>query len=112
VLVNPLDFSCADLLPAILQDNGRAKLFGQRTSGAGGAVKSVTFPNQFGIAELAYTWTIAVRESGKPIENLGVEPDYPYAPTPEDFQSSFSGYKRAVNEALKDMLKAPAPGAL
>jgi C-terminal processing protease CtpA/Prc len=105
VLVNELDFSSADFFPAILQDNGRATIFGTRTAGAGGAVRPMQFPNQFGIAMLAYTWTIAMRTIGQPIENLAVTPDTPYALTPEDLQNGFEGYKRAVNKKMDSLLK-------
>lgn len=111
LLVNELDFSCGDFLPAILQDNGRATVFGVRTAGAGGAVKAVQFPNQFGIANLAYTWTIALRANGKPIENLGVTPDVGYQTTEEDLKNGFAGYARAVQEALARILGGPAAPA-
>jgi hypothetical protein len=100
VLANALDFSCADLLPAILQDNRRAVVFGSRTSGAGGAVKNLEFPNQFGIAGLAYTWTIALRPDGSPVENNGVAPDRPYEISESDLLNAFAGYKKAVNDAV------------
>lgn len=108
LLINELDFSCGDFLPAILQDNGRATVFGVRTAGAGGAVKAVQFPNQFGIAGLAYTWTIALRTSGKPIENLGVTPDVGYQVSEEDLKSGFAGYARAIQETLSRLLGGPA----
>ncbi len=109
VLINQLDFSAADLLPAILQDSGRAKLFGARTAGAGGAVRPMEFPNQFGIAQIAYTWTLAIRKNGQPIENLGVRPDIRYRLTEGDMTGGFPGYKGALNKAMRRMLKqAPA----
>ena len=104
VLVNETDFSAGDFFPAILQDNGRAKIFGVRTAGAGGGVKSVEFPNQVGIAGLSYTWTIAERPNGQPIENLGVTPDIAYQITADDLRTDFSGYKAAVNAGLDSMI--------
>lgn len=104
MLINEMDFSCGDFFPAILQDNKRATLFGVRTSGAGGAVKGLSFPNQFGIAGLSYTWTIAMRTNGKPIENLGVTPDVQYTPTAEDLANGYQAYKAAVLETLKKLM--------
>jgi len=109
LLVNELDFSCADFFPAIMQDNGRAKLLGVRTAGAGGGVKSLEFPNQAGVAGFTYTWTIGQRTNGQPIENLGVKPDVDYQLKADDFRSGFAGYKKAINEALGAMLPPPAP---
>lgn len=112
MLINEMDFSCGDFFPAVLQDNKRATLFGVRTSGAGGAVKGLSFPNQFGIAGLSYTWTIAMRTSGKPIENLGVTPDVQYTPTAEDLANGYQAYKAAVLETLKKLMGVePAPPA-
>jgi C-terminal processing protease CtpA/Prc len=105
VLVNELDFSSADFFPAILQDNGRAKLFGVRTAGAGGAVKPVQFPNQFGIGMISYTWTLAMRASGKPIENLGVTPEHHYALTERDFREGYAGYREALGKVVSRMIK-------
>ena len=99
VLTNELDFSAADFLPAILQDNGRATIFGARTAGAGGAVKSLQWPNQFGIDTISYTWTLAIRTIGQVLENLGVTPNAPYAVTPQDLRDGFQGYKKALNDA-------------
>lgn len=107
VLINELDFSCGDFFPAILQDNGAAKLFGVRTAGAGGGVKSQEFANQVGVAGLSYTWTIAQRANGQPIENIGVSPDIQYPISADDIKNGFAGYKKAVNDALSGMLPAP-----
>lgn len=104
VLVDELDFSSADFFPAILQDNGRAKIFGVRTAGAGGAVKSTEFPNQFGVRKLNYTWTIAQRLDGGPLENVGVTPDIPYSISVEDLRNGFQEYKAAVVKALENLL--------
>ncbi len=105
VLVNYLDFSCADFFPAILQDNNRAKIFGSKTAGAGGFVLRHEYPNLFGIKEFSYTGSIAYRTNNKPIENLGVTPDYPYEIRVEDLTNGYKSYAQAILNALDDMLK-------
>jgi hypothetical protein len=103
VLINELDFSASEFLAAVLQDNKKAVLFGQRTAGAGGCVKRITPPNSqlFGIDFITVTWTLAWRTNGQPIENIGVHPDIEYHPTVEDLQSHFAGYRRALLSCLR-----------
>ncbi|MBI5622953.1 MAG: protease-like activity factor CPAF [Elusimicrobia bacterium] len=108
LLVNELDFSGGDFFPAIMQDNGRATIMGVRTSGAGGAVKPFELANQFGIASLAATWTIAIRKNGQPIENLGVTPDIPYALTEADFKTGFAPYRKAIQQAMERLVSGGA----
>ncbi|KIC77220.1 Chlamydia protease-like activity factor [Neochlamydia sp. TUME1] len=103
ILVNSLDFSCADLFPAILQDNQRAKVFGSPTAGAGGFVLEHEYPNLFGIASFSYTGSIVYRAGDRPIENLGVTPDFPYEITVDDLMYNYKGYTKAVLQALEDL---------
>ncbi len=104
VLVNGYDFSCGDFFPAILQDNNRAIIFGEKTAGAGGAVEEHSYPNSFGLASFTLTVSIAERLNGKTIENLGVTPDIEYEITEKDFLKGYEGYIKAVNETLRKML--------
>jgi hypothetical protein len=96
VLINELDFSASEFLAAILQDNKRAILFGERTAGAGRCARRITFPNQFGIDCMTYSWTLAWRTNGQPIENIGVHPDVRYSITAEDLRGDYVGYRRAL----------------
>ncbi len=101
VLINELDFSGGDFFPTIMKDNNRALLFGERTAGAGGVVKEYSYQNSLlGTKKYHLTSTIARRENGQPIENLGATPNIPYVLKLEDIQNGFPEYIKAVNEAI------------
>ncbi|MEK7388529.1 MAG: protease-like activity factor CPAF [Elusimicrobiota bacterium] len=104
LLTNSLDFSGGDFFPAILQDNQRALIVGEDTSGAGGAVKQFSLPNQFGIEHLSATWTLARRLNGRTIEDWGVSPDIVLAPTAKDLRSGFSDTRRSILKILNRIL--------
>jgi len=105
MLIDEMDFSGGDFMPAVLQDNRRALLFGARTAGAGGYVFSFQFPNSHGIAQCSYTASIAERSNAQKIENLGITPDIEYEMKSEDFQARYQGYVKAVNEAVETLLE-------
>lgn len=104
VLINELDFSCADLFPAILKDNGRATLFGKKTAGAGGYVRPYPHLSRFGIAGYSLTGSLLYRLDGTPIENLGVKPDIDYELTLRDFLENRIDYIQAVNKAVDGIM--------
>jgi len=110
LLVNELDFSGADFLPAILQDNKRVLILGTKTAGAGGLVIQNRYPSLFGIQGYTYTASIAERPNGDPIENLGVTPDIIYHLTPDDIQFGFSGYSAAIHGALNRFFECQEDG--
>ncbi len=105
MLINHMDFSCGDFLPAILQDNHRAILLGTRTAGAGGFVLKGSHPNRFGLASYSFTGSIAERLDSRPIENLGVTPDIPYEMTARDLEENYCDYHASIQAAL-DLLLA------
>jgi len=109
LLINELDFSGGDFFPAIMQDNRRATLFGTRTAGAGGFVKTVTYPNQVGVKQFTMTGSIAVRANNQPIENLGVTAEIQYAPTTKDYQDGFKDYAAAAAAATDTLIGGAAP---
>ncbi|MBN4067430.1 protease-like activity factor CPAF [Simkania negevensis] len=107
MLINELDFSCGDFVPAILQDNSRVTLMGTRTGGAGGYVEAMSYPNLFGTKQVRLTASIAERitpEGTQTIENLGVTPDIPYTLTETDLQENFRDVKYAINSEIKTLL--------
>lgn len=103
VLINQMDFSCADFFPSILQDNKRATLLGTTTGGAGGFVLTAKYPNLFGVEEMSYTGSIAYRDDNNPIENLGVKPDIEYRLTVEDLTSCYEPFKAKILESVKKL---------
>lgn len=104
VLIDELDFSCGDLFPAILQDNKRALLFGQKTAGAGGTVISFDTWSRFGIKSYSLTQSLVYRHGGQPIENYGVTPDVVYEITEKDLTEDYRGYVDALNETMQQLL--------
>ncbi|MBN9377605.1 MAG: hypothetical protein BGO14_10950 [Chlamydiales bacterium 38-26] len=100
VLVNSLSISCADLFPAILQENKRAKILGTRSAGAGGYVLAKKYSNRFGVADFTLTGSIISRANGDPLENLGVSPDFPYTFSAEDYTQNFSGFVEYLNRIM------------
>jgi hypothetical protein len=105
MLIDEMDFSGGDFVPAILQDNRRALLFGSRTAGAGGYVFSFEFPNTHGIRICSYTASIAERVDLQKIENIGVIPDIEYQISADDLQNDFHGYVEAVNQSVHHLLE-------
>lgn len=105
LVINNLDFSGGDFFPAILQDCGRAKIFGTRTAGAGGYVLSTSYPNHSGIRSFILTGSIAERANKRPIENLGVKPDIAYELTVNDLQNDYQEYAQAIVEAVETSIK-------
>lgn len=104
VLTNCLDFSCGDFFPAILQDNNRVTILGERTAGAGGFVIGTSFPNHFGIASYFFTGSIAERVDKNPIENLGVQPDIVYSASEADLTGDYEEYVQEIHRAVDKLL--------
>lgn len=103
LLINQLDFSCADFFPSILQDNQRATLFGKTTGGAGGFVLKAEYPNMFGVNFFSYTGSIAYRSNNNPIENLGVTPDIEYEISVQDLTQFYAPFKEKILESVKSL---------
>lgn len=105
LLINELDFSCADFFPAVLQDSQRATLFGKKTAGAGGAVVDYEHSSRFGVMYYTLTSSIARRPNGALLENLGVSPDIEYDLTYRDIRENYADYVKAVNEAVLKIIR-------
>jgi hypothetical protein len=102
VLINEVTFSAGEFLAAILQDNKRATLFGQRTAGAGGCARKIVIPNQFRIDYVTVRWTLARRTNGEFIEDMGVQPDVVYDTTVADLRGGHVGYRQALLACLAE----------
>jgi hypothetical protein len=103
ILINSMDISCGDFFPAMFQDSDtNVTLLGSRTSGAGGAVKQKELYSATTLG-MSYTWTIAMRSNGMPIENLGVEPDVPYDLTARDLSDNYLDFQQKIEETLQEI---------
>jgi hypothetical protein len=98
LLVNELDASGGDAFPALMQDNGRATLFGATTMGAGGNVDEYG-PLSNSYFKFRLTESLMVRPNGNYVENLGVTPDISYAITKDDFMNGYQDYVKAFTKA-------------
>ena len=110
VLINELSASCADAFPLLIKASGVAKLFGERTMGAGGNVEEVV---QLSNSQAAVRMTRGLfsfyHANGLYpdqdfVENNGVQPDVPFAPTVADFRAGYVGYFDAFNKTLMTVL--------
>lgn len=107
ILTNEEDFSCGDLFPAIMKDNNRALVVGTTTAGAGGCVFHVDFPNRTGIKSCSLTGSLAVREDGSLIENVGVAPHFEVPMTSLDIQSGrYSDYIERVKCLVLEFIES------
>jgi hypothetical protein len=104
MLINHLDFSCGDFVPATLQDAGRVTLLGTRTAGAGGSVTGFNMKSDLGVARFTYTWTLGERANLQPIENLAVTPDIEYELTAEDLQNEYAPFVGKILETVETMV--------
>lgn len=102
VLTNSMSISCGDFLPALLQDNKRAKILGCQTAGAGGYVLSKNYSNRFGVANFTLTGSLMYRLDGSPLENRGVKPDFTYEFTVKDFTNNFEDFIHFVNNTVSE----------
>ncbi|MEZ5353135.1 MAG: S41 family peptidase [Bryobacteraceae bacterium] len=115
VLTDELSASAADAFAAVMQDNGRAVIFGMRTMGLGGALFSVGLPlTTYSEIEGSVTGALMVRardivSSEYPtapfIENIGVRPDiyYDYM-TAENLTTQGVPFVRAFTAAMVDTI--------
>ncbi len=105
VLADELCASGGDFFPAIVQKNGLGKVFGAQTWGAGGNVEEVAnLPYSNATLFLTRGMAAIHRMDGEPLgetdflENHGVMPDYPYAPTLADYRSGYLDYVQKFSD--------------
>lgn len=102
-LINMHTYSAAEFFAAILQDNKRATLFGEKTAGLGGCARPSNSARQIGMLG-TYSWTIGWRTNGLPIENLGVMPDIPYTYSVDDLRSGAMTYAKTLLKTILEHL--------
>ncbi len=109
VLTNRMQVSGGDLFPAILKDNGRAVLMGERTAGGGASIISdLVLPNRLGIHSFSTSNSTVYSPNGNLVEDVGVEPDIEYNITPEDLASGYEGYRAAILDQIDSMIPQKA----
>jgi len=113
MLINEWSISTADMTPAPLQDAGRVVMFGGRTCGAGGNVETTP---RIGYSDFQISQTESLTVRPKPVmspngietrylENVGVIPDVEYQVTVDDFMNGYLGYRQAIENTLREILK-------
>lgn len=103
MLIDEMSGSGGDAFPAMLQGNGRAKLLGTRTMGAGGHVIEAPSLNNSGI-ELRLTKSLFYRPDGVAVENNGAVPDFPYTITRNDFVYKYKNYQKFYLQKLLELV--------
>ena len=88
VLVNSSSASASEIVTAALQDNGRAKIVGEKTYGKGVANLPEKLSNDAQLNVTVIEWLTPKRNS---IFNKGITPDYPVADTRFEKLLAFEG---------------------
>lgn len=104
IAINHLCFSGGDFFPEIVQKNNKVTLIGSTTAGAGGYVLAKNERNRIGILGYTYTGSIALKENGEPLENLGVPPQIKYSVTIDDIKQGFHPFTDVINKNVQDIL--------
>lgn len=103
ILIDELAGSGGDAFPSMMKGEGRARLFGQQTSGLGGSVG--TYPALFhSQMSINMTATQFYKPDGSPVENNGAIPDQTYEITRDDLMYGYKLYQKAYTEELLKMI--------
>jgi len=99
------------MFPALLQDAGVVKTFGEATSGCGGSVEEW---NLSGYSDVTahITASLMVRPRAVPsavgdthyLENIGVTPDIPFTILASDYVDAYARYREAALDAAVGMI--------
>jgi hypothetical protein len=114
VLQDELAGSCGDAFPMLVKANKTAKIFGNRTIGAGGNVEEIiTLSNSRASVHLTRGLFTAYSPTSKYpdenfVENNGVTPDYQYTVSVMDYRMGFMSYVKAFSEKAVAQV-APEP---
>ncbi|MDX2269954.1 MAG: S41 family peptidase [Bryobacter sp.] len=118
VLVDEFSFSGGDMFPSVIQDNGRAKLVGMRTAGAGGSVEN-TPAGAYAETNTRVTASLMVRNADRDvegfprspfIENVGVRPDVELNyMTVENAVNQGRPYSEAFSRILAEEIRRQQP---
>jgi len=104
VLIDEMAGSGGDMFPSMMKGLGRAKLFGQTTSGLGGHVNSYPAALPYSQMTMRMTKSLFYRPDGVAIENNGAVADQFYTITRDDMMYGFKNYQKAyVTYLLKQL---------
>lgn len=102
VLVNGMSASAAELFAAAVQENGRARLIGERTFGKG--VGQGIFPFKGGALRLTTAWWLTPR--GRSVSGKGVQPDTVVSLSDDDQRAVENRLHRQLTEKAVDFAGA------
>ena len=104
ILIDEASGSGGDMFPAMMKGLGRAKLFGQTTSGLGGHVSP--YPAALPHSQLKFSMTRSLfyRPDGVAIENNGAVPDMFYAVNRDDVMLEFKNYQAEYIKYLLSLI--------
>lgn len=104
ILIDETSGSGGDMFPAMMKGLGRAKLFGQTTSGLGGHVSAYGAPLPNSQLNFRMTKSLFYRPDGVAIENNGAVPDKFYSINRDDVMYQFKGYQSEYLNYLMSLI--------